>query len=363
MIDQNKQIADDLMMAAINCGHSITEDELTLRRDPNKPGCSLTQLRERVLAAHQAAQAAAPAVAKPEAVNIAPGVTSYRWPEQHITLPNGRVIGKYYPQSIDDRSMLVAPPASQAESAPVVAVDERYAGCIATIRGLDKISMNLSAALLHLPTEEGSRKRNIDYINRQDVLDLVVAWRAEWDKNSAQRQPIDRAALAQRAASVEAKPAGRVRRHMVPGGEWVALVQWSGMVPADGADVYTAPPAQPVPAATSAPDLRLSIMRDSLLSAHEAFGKMLEYIDTGTPRRICTSQMQAINADLAKAALAAGVPHIERDAALGEAAKLCDDEALNCGNDRNGADAAIRCASAIRAAMAAQQGEKGGDHG
>lgn len=57
--------------------------------------------------------------------------------------------------------------------------------------------------------------------------------------------------------------------------------------------------------ALPAPDLRLSIMRDSLLSAHEAFGKMLEYIDTGTPRRICMKQMQAINADLAKITLAA----------------------------------------------------------
>jgi len=62
------------------------------------------------------------------------------------------------------------------------------------------------------------------------------------------------------------------------------------------------------------PDLRLSIMRDSLLSAYEAFGKMLEHIDTGTPRRICTRQMQDINADLAKIALAAQ-PDRGRDAA------------------------------------------------
>jgi len=86
-----------------------------------------------------------------------------------------------------------AAPAIQQEGA---ALDERYAGCLATIRGLDKISMNFAAALLHLPTQEGSLKRNIDYLVRQDVIDLVVAWRAEWDKNSAQRKPIDRAALA-----------------------------------------------------------------------------------------------------------------------------------------------------------------------
>ena len=83
--------------------------------------------------------------------------------------------------------------------------DERYAGCLATIRNLDRISMKFAADLVHLPTVEGSRKRNIDYVTRQDVLDLVVAWRGAWDKNSAQRLPIDRAALAQSAASVPAQ--------------------------------------------------------------------------------------------------------------------------------------------------------------
>lgn len=54
MIDR-KKIGDDLMMAAINCGHAITEDEITLSRDPKQPECSLTQLRERLLTAYLAA--------------------------------------------------------------------------------------------------------------------------------------------------------------------------------------------------------------------------------------------------------------------------------------------------------------------
>lgn len=74
--------------------------------------------------------------------------------------------------------------------------DERYAACHATIRDLDKIGMQFAADLLHLPVGEGSRKRNVDYLTRDDVLGLVANWRAAWDKNSAKRIPVDRAVLA-----------------------------------------------------------------------------------------------------------------------------------------------------------------------
>jgi hypothetical protein len=82
------------------------------------------------------------------------------------------------------------PAATQAPSAPV-ALD--------TIRDLDRIGMQLAADLCKLPVVVASNKRNVDYLSRQDVMDLVVAWRAVWNENSASRPPIDRAALSVKA--------------------------------------------------------------------------------------------------------------------------------------------------------------------
>lgn len=91
------------------------------------------------------------------------------------------------------RDLRAALALAQAPSAPV-APD--------TVRDLDRIGMQFAAELCKLPVVGASRARNVDYLARQDVMDLVVAWRAAWDKNSASRPPIDRAAL-----SVQAEPA------------------------------------------------------------------------------------------------------------------------------------------------------------
>lgn len=85
--------------------------------------------------------------------------------------------------------------AAASAAAPQVVADERYSSCLATIRDLDRISMKFAADLTGLPVVEGSRMRNVDYLVRHSVLELVATWRSEWDENSLQRMPIDRAAL------------------------------------------------------------------------------------------------------------------------------------------------------------------------
>ncbi len=62
-----------------------------------------------------------------------------------------------------------------------------------TVRDLDRIGMQFAADLCALPVVGTSDARNVDYLTRQDVMNLVVAWRAAWNKNSASRPPIDRA--------------------------------------------------------------------------------------------------------------------------------------------------------------------------
>ncbi|RFP19127.1 hypothetical protein [Duganella sp. BJB475] len=81
MNQTEKQIGYDLMMAAINCGHTITEDVVTLQRVSTKPGCSLTQLRERVLAAHQSHAAAAVAAERERAARLALQWSNARHPD------------------------------------------------------------------------------------------------------------------------------------------------------------------------------------------------------------------------------------------------------------------------------------------
>lgn len=61
-------------------------------------------------------------------------------------------------------------------AAPQVVADERYSSCLATIRDLDRISMKFAADLTGLPVVEGSRMRNVDYLARYSVLELVAAW-------------------------------------------------------------------------------------------------------------------------------------------------------------------------------------------
>ena len=93
--------------------------------------------------------------------------------------------------------------AAASAAAPQVVADERYSSCLATIRDLDRIGMKFAADLAGLPVVEGSRMRNVDYLVRYSVLELVAAWRSAWDENSLQRMPINRAAL--QAAPVQAQ--------------------------------------------------------------------------------------------------------------------------------------------------------------
>jgi hypothetical protein len=46
-----EEIGNALMMAAVNCSHAIDDDKVVLRRDTDKPGGSLRQLRERLVGA------------------------------------------------------------------------------------------------------------------------------------------------------------------------------------------------------------------------------------------------------------------------------------------------------------------------
>ncbi|WP_308920527.1 hypothetical protein [Janthinobacterium sp. J1-1] len=57
--EQHKRIRNALMMAALDCGHTIDSDGVTLQCDPAKPGNSLAQLSDRLLEAYLAAASAA----------------------------------------------------------------------------------------------------------------------------------------------------------------------------------------------------------------------------------------------------------------------------------------------------------------
>lgn len=66
--EQHKQTRNALMMAALDCGHTIDSDCITLQCDPAKPGNALAQLSGRLLDAYLAAACASAEPVEPLSV-------------------------------------------------------------------------------------------------------------------------------------------------------------------------------------------------------------------------------------------------------------------------------------------------------
>lgn len=63
--EQHKQIRNALMVAAVDCGHTIDSDRIILQCDPAKQGNALAQLSGRLLDAYLAAAGASAAPVEP----------------------------------------------------------------------------------------------------------------------------------------------------------------------------------------------------------------------------------------------------------------------------------------------------------
>jgi hypothetical protein len=120
----------------------------------------------------------------------------------------------------DETAAVVGLPRKQLQAAYIQARDDLASwkrralttqhDALLVIRDLDKISMELGARLAQM---EFSYSKGNDYLLREAVMREVVAWREQWDKNSAARhdfaaqvRALAAAATPDRATKGEAAP-------------------------------------------------------------------------------------------------------------------------------------------------------------